>query len=433
MTHRLVYLIMALVFTSTVGYSATDDEETVSGWSFGGVPAIAYNSDTGFKYGAVVNLYNYGDGSTYPDYLYSIYLEWTRTTKGSGQNIIFFDSEYLMPADIRITSELSYRTEQALPFYGFNGYQTQYHPDWEDEDDPAYRSRVFYRHERNVGRFMVDFQRKLLTDNLRWIAGTGYWNTNVASVDLEELNEGKPDDEQLPNIREFYDRYVDMGYITDAETHGGNTNYLKAGLVYDSRDNEPNPMRGIWTDLMLTAVPEFLFNDFSYTTLTLTHRQYFTIIPEDLSFAYRVGYQSVIGGDIPFFMLPFYQSSYKIEEGLGGAKSLRGILKNRIVGNSIGFTNLELRWKFYRGKLFGQNLYLALNGFVDAGRSFGEYGNSVYQNTHDPYREESPHISYGGGFRIALNENFIVAADYGIAADPQDGTSGLYISLGYLF
>lgn len=414
---------------------AEDAEEQIAGWSFGGVPAIAYNSDTGFKYGAVLNIYNYGDGSQYPDYLYSIYLEWTRTTKGSGINTVFFDSEYIMPADIRVTSELSYRTEQALPFYGFNGYQTEYDPDLEDQDmHPDFSTRVFYRHARNIGRFTVDFQRKLLMKNLRWITGIGYWNTDVSSVDIDELNKGKSEDEQIRDNPKLYDLYTDsLSYISDSEKNGGNTNYLKVGLVYDTRDNEPNPMRGVWSEAILTVVPEFLLNDFSYTLLTVTHRQYFTLLPKDLSFAYRLGYQSVVSGNSPFFMLPFYQGSYKVREGLGGAYTLRGILKNRIVGNSIGFTNLELRWKFFRTRLYGQNIYLALNGFVDAGRSFDEYGNETYQENFDPSQEEGLHVSYGGGFRIALNENFIVAADYGIAADPQDGTSGLYIGLGYLY
>jgi hypothetical protein len=32
-----------------------------------------------------------------------------------------------------------------------------------------------------------------------------------------------------------------------------------------------------------------------------------------------------------------------------------------------------------------------------------------------------------------MNENFVVAVDYGMALDPQDGNSGLYIGLDYLF
>jgi hypothetical protein len=34
---------------------------------------------------------------------------------------------------------------------------------------------------------------------------------------------------------------------------------------------------------------------------------------------------------------------------------------------------------------------------------------------------------------FAINENFIVAVDYGLAAKKEDGDSGLYIGLNFLF
>jgi len=96
-------------------------------------------------------------------------------------------------------------------------------------------------------------------------------------------------------------------------------------------------MSGLWSEVLFTTYPSFLGSDFNYSVLTATHRQYFTLIENDLSMTYRIGYQQNIG-DVPFFMLPWYQSSYKVTGGLGGSKSLRGILKNRIVGNSINVT-----------------------------------------------------------------------------------------------
>lgn len=422
-------LVIIFVIALSMGVAIGQDDAP-TGWSFGGVPAIAYNSDTGFLYGAILDIYNYGDGSKYPDYMYTTRLTWTRTTKGSGENIIFFDSKYLLPYDVRITAEAAYLTEQALPFYGFNGDNNPAH---EIEDDDAYKSRVYYRHERNITKFTTDFQKNLFIPNLRGIFGLAYYKTEIATVDTAKLNDGKDAADRLPEVPIMYDDYVTRGAISSDEALGGNTNYVKLGLVYDSRDNEPNPMSGIWTEALITTVPSGLGNDFSYTLFTGTHRQYFTIIPNDLSVAVRLGYQSVISGDIPFFMLPHYQSSYRATEGLGGSKSLRGILKNRLVGNSIGFGNLEVRWKFLHTKFLGQNLYLALNGFVDAGQVLSEYGNDEYQKLNPFDDEQRLHMSYGGGFRIALNENFIISVDYGMAKDEQDGNSGLYIGLGYLY
>ena len=71
------------------------EEKIKSGFSFGAVPAVAYNTDIGFLYGAIVNLYWFGDGSRYPKFDHSVYLEWSRTTKGKGINQITYDTDKL--------------------------------------------------------------------------------------------------------------------------------------------------------------------------------------------------------------------------------------------------------------------------------------------------------------------------------------------------
>ncbi len=43
------------------------------------------------------------------------------------------------------------------------------------------------------------------------------------------------------------------------------------------------------------------------------------------------------------------------------------------------------------------------------------------------------HSSYGLGLKIAMNQNFIISIDYGRAVDEQDGTSGVFIGLNYMF
>jgi len=437
-TRVFIVLLVIIVMSTTILFSQS--EKITTGWKFGGVPAVAYNSDTGFLYGIVLELYNYGDGSYNPDYFYTIAPTWTRTTKGSGVNEIFFDSKYLLPKDMRITAYAGYLTEQALPFYGFNGYASEYDPaieisddEHDDYDAALYKTRVFYRHERNITKITADFQKQILNDNLRGIAGFGFLNFEIATVNIADLNEGQDEADMLPDTTTLFDEYVTDGWIPADQKEGGLNNYLKFGLVYDTRDNEPNPMSGIWTEALLTQSAGFVGSDFTYTTLTMTHRQYFTLIPKNLSLTYRLGYQGVVAGDAPFFALPFYQSSYKVEEGLGGSKSLRGIMKNRVVGNAVGFGNLEARWKFLRTVVFNQNLYLALNAFVDGGQVISQYSNDGYDPDSIDGPEEKLHLSYGGGFRIALNENFIIAVDYGMAADGQDGSSGLYIGLGYLY
>jgi hemolysin activation/secretion protein len=198
-------------------------------------------------------------------------------------------------------------------------------------------------------------------------------------------------------------------------------------------------MNGIWTELLLLADPGiFGSNSFSYGKFALTHRQYFTILPDQLSFAYRIAYQGKLYGTSPTYMLPFVFNAgrYTDQNGLGGAKTIRGILRNRIVGEDFAYGNFELRWKFLQTIVLNQNIYLALSAFTDMGITTREYPvdkTNVSEPEFCPDVNEGIHQSLGGGFRIALNQNFIIAVDYGVALDKRDGNSGLYINLNWLF
>jgi len=132
-------------------------------------------------------------------------------------------------------------------------------------------------------------------------------------------------------------------------------------------------------------------------------------------------------------------------EGLGGGKTIRGIERNRVIGDGIAYGNFELRWKFAKFQMINQNFYLALSGFFDTGRAIqyvdiDDAVNNINweengENPDDYFAigTESFHSSFGGGLHIAMNQNFIIAVDYGRALSEKDGSSGLYIGLNFLF
>jgi hypothetical protein len=438
--------IMLLQFSASAQEEKAKKEAKIpTGFSFGALPTISFDADMGFQYGGLVNLYDYGDGSMYPSYRQMMKVEISRYTRGSGTNQIFYDAKNLLPNNLRLIADLSYLTEKSLDFYGFNGYQSRFSTDFTDEESADYITRVFYRDLRKMFRFTVDLQGPLAGDNLRWLGGIGIMSMKTGRVDFDAINKGKDEEDQLTDTTTLFDNYVSWGIISEAEKDGGNANFLKAGIIYDTRDNEANPMKGMWSEALITYAPGFLFNpEFSYAKLVLIHRQYFTILKDRLSFVYRIGYQGTIGGEAPFFMQPYMLSSYSSitkTDGLGGAKTLRGIMRDRIVGDGIAYGNLELRWKFLKTRLGKQNLYFALNGFSD-------FGMVVQQVKFDKskisaadqekyfdfsYEKDKLHPSLGAGLRIALNENFILAIDYGFSTNKQDGVKGLYINIGNLF
>ena len=58
-------LILLMIFMLSLSLNA-QDKPVKTGWKFGGaLPAVTYDTDLGFQYGALVEFYNYGDGSSF--------------------------------------------------------------------------------------------------------------------------------------------------------------------------------------------------------------------------------------------------------------------------------------------------------------------------------------------------------------------------------
>lgn len=442
-------LLLSIFLLSLVLFASAQDEgkkaeKIKKGWNFGAIPVVAYDTDIGFKYGGLVNFFNYGDGSIYPKYRQSIFMEISYTTKGTGTNRLFFDSQYLFPnKPIRVTSDLSYLTEQAINFYGFNGYESNYNSAFENQNDTDYISRVYYRHARKMFRFTTDVQGKIGESKFRWLLGFGHFNYAISTVNIDRLNKKKDSVDMLPSVNTIYDEYVNLGIIKSEEANGGHQNIAKLGIVYDSRDLEANPNKGIWAEVILFAAPKFLDNNENqFLGISATFRNYLTLVPKRLTFAYRLGYKSNLSGSIPFYFDPYILNSYSpnvLPEGLGGAKTIRGLLRNRVVGDGFAYGNFEFRYKFYRFVVGNQNVYLALNGFSDIGTVTDPYAfdvSNLTQAQKDKYfnlEKDKLHFTVGAGFHAAMNENFVLSINYGRALDAQDGKSGLYIATNWIF
>jgi hypothetical protein len=418
-------------------------EKKKTGWTWAALPVVAYDADQGLQFGALGQVFDYGDGSTYPEYRHTIYGECSWFTKGSSVYQLFYDSRYLVPGGIRVTVDLDYLPEKALDFYGFNGYETNFDPAISTEGSDSYISRMYYRMERKMLRVLADFQGPVITQKFRWLAGINLIGMELGTVDIEQMNKGKAEEKKLPDTALLFDRYVEYGLIGSEEKEGGTTLFLKTGLVFDTRDNEAAPNKGIWSEILLLSAPTFFGNaPYAFGRVAVTHRQYVSLFPGKMVAACQLSYQGTVAGSAPYYILPYLFSSYSLStkpDGLGGAKNLRGILRNRIVGDGVAFGNIELRWKFYRRVIFRQNIYFGLTGFFEGGMVVQERRldmNSVpAEQRNNFFREEQDklHMTTGLGVRIGLNENFIIAIDYGKTLNSQDGKSGLYIGVGNIF
>lgn len=435
---RQLFLLLSILALVSKGTISAQDTLRKSGWNFGALPSVMFDSDIGFQYGAIVNAFQYGDGSLYPDYRYMIYAEWSRQTKGGAINQLFFDAPHLLPGGYRLTAEAGYFTEKALDLYGFNGREAVYDEDLTDPSSPDYISRMYYRHQRKQLRMSVDVQKDIRAD-WRWVAGIMFLDYRLGSVDLESLNKGLTGGDVLPDVPLLYDRYRSWGVIHEDDAEGGMHTFFRAGIVYDRRDTEANPMKGLWSEAVLWSAPGFSGDGGGFLRYNLIHRHYLTLRKDVLSLAARVAAQGTLAGETPWYTMPLMLSSFDkstTRDGLGGAKTVRGMLRNRVVGEGIAYANAELRWKALRGIVWNQNYYVALSAFTDAGLVTDPYllnSSGIPEEYRWDSRPDAPHISGGLGLHLALNENFIIALDYGHAFSARDGESGLYINIGFLY
>jgi hypothetical protein len=444
-------LIATVISICTIQSNAADKgskekaDSIKSGWNFGALPAVSFDTDLGFQYGALVNFFDYGNGKRFPAYNQSLYFEVSRFTKGSGVYRFYYNSDQLLK-NYDLSVDLTYLPDQANDFYGFNGFESVMNKNWVDDKTAAYKTRMFYKFQQNLFRFKVDLQRKIGDSPFKWVVGFNLLNFDISSVDIDKLNKNKSDADKLPTVQSqpgLYEKYIQWGIIKPGEANGGFIPELKAGIVYDTRKVKVNPMSGIWTEAVITAVPKFLGAESGFTRFSITHRQYFTLIKNDLSFAYRIGWQQTLGGQVPFYMQPQIITTAMTgyaTYGLGGSKYLRGAKRDRVVGDGVFYGNFELRWKFARMNFINQKFIWGLNTFVDLGRVTKKVAIPSLTAMHDissdyfnPPGAEKMHATYGAGIRLAMNQNFVIAFDYGIAADDQDGDKGVYIGLHYLF
>jgi outer membrane protein assembly factor BamA len=448
---RKMILIIAWIFLAASGEAVGQadssaipaKEKKKTGWTWAGLPVVAYDADMGLQLGALGQVFYYGDGSTYPEYKHTVYAECSWFTKGSSVYQLFYDSKYLIPGGIRVTADIDYLPEKALDFYGFNGYEARYDASVTEPGSDDYLTRVFYKQERKMFRIMADFQGPLMGQKLRWIAGINIFGIQTGTVDIDRINKGKPEDKKLPDTSLLYDRYVRYQLIRPEEKAGGTTIYLKTGIVYDTRDHEAAPDKGLWSEVLLLSAPAFLGNSpYAFVKLAVTHRQYLSLVKKHLVAAYQLSYQGTIGGTTPYYILPYIYSSYSLTtrpDGLGGMRTIRGVLRNRITGDGVAFGNVELRWKFFKSVVLKQNLYLGLTGFLDGGMVVQDHKINTNAVPDDQksflFNEPSDklHLATGLGLRIAINDNFIISVDYGFAMNKQDGASGLYIGIGNIF
>jgi outer membrane protein assembly factor BamA len=360
-----------------------------------GIPALNFDADEGFGYGLVLALYGYDASVT--SYRWTVQPTVFLTTQGRRDYTLFFDAPSRPDRPWRTTGFVGREQQLSAPYYGL-GNQSAYDAGLEQGS-----TRYFYRYGRDRSRATADVQHVVWNPALRVLFGAG---ASIDRINLTPFDSGHT---------------LIQGELSNRTPATGHTNYVRAGLTWDTRDREIGTQSGTWTDVIVQRADKFLGASNDYTRWTATTRHY-QPLGNRLTLANRLLFQNTTG-DAPFYVLSEVQTTQKPQDGLGGSSTVRGLPKDRYVGKGIVVSNNELRWRAADFALGGRPSSLVVSGFVDAGRVWAE-GVDLSTATRQL------HAGYGGGARLAFGSNFVIATDVGHSAQ---STAPIYIGLGYLF
>ena len=470
MKHILTIFATLLATINVVAQNAEPTAEAApakkeiikTGYNFGPLPAVAFDADKGFQLGALLNIYDFGDGSTYPNTRQQWYFEASFFTKGSQLYVVSYDNRTWIPG-VRFSTALTITNDKAMDFYGFNGYQSYY--DFQKvldgkKNDDMYIYTPKYRTNRLAALFKADFVGKIGDTPLSWEAGYHLSYFKQGAINREKINKNKDENKMFPDSEPtLFEQYRTWGIIKDSEADGGLNSTVRVGLLFDTRDKEGAPSRGVWAEAHVMMAPKWLGTTNPYYKYSATFRHYVPIVSKDrLTFAYRLNYEGTFGRKAPYYVLPYMTTvgpTYD-RDGMGGFRTVRGIMRNRVQGLDMASYNAELRWRFVQFTLWKQNIAFGLNVFSDGtmvtkgydmsfGRTLADFATpNEYEKAKAEYmaymaqgtEKDRPHITVGGGFRFIMNQNFIVCLEYGKPVGKlakQDGKGAFYINTGYLF
>ena len=462
MKKSFLILVLMLVCVSLQAQSHKKEMQTDSlgrpiktGWNIGAIPGLTYDNDKGFTYGITANIFDYGDGKNYPNYRHFIYVEGSYSTKKVGTIRLFYESDYVIKKH-KLLMDFSYLPDAMNDFYGFNGDFSVYNRDFEDKNAANYLNHAFYRHKSNLFRTACDIRGK--------IHGSFYYYAGIGVIGYAEGRVNLAKSDMVDDQMELFELYRQWGLISEVEKSGGWHPYVRGGVSYDTRNQRVNTVTGWYFDLFLTYNSAFGdLKDYNNLKLNFDFMHFIPILSDRLVFAYRVATQNTIAGKSPYY-IDTYKNELYIDHNryysLGGATSIRGLMRDRIWVPGFAYATAELRSRIFNFDMFNQHFYLGMNLFLDAGVVTQKYDidedfvrQAIDNQLADPdswvsrnnkkvedffdfnANVHNPHFGTGAGLKLAMNENFVLSCEWAMPFSKQDNytNSNFYIGMGYMF
>lgn len=256
-------------------------------------------------------------------------------------------------------------------------------------------------------------ERSLFDGNWRFIMGYELQHLSYKTFENEPVQATDPATSQtrsVPNGKSLLQQDAENKKIFGI--NGGLLSIIQAGLIYDTRDFESDPSKGIVAELSDEVSAPIIGSAYLFNKVLLQFKHYYQIAPEIFPktvLATRIGYGTIMGDQAPFFE---YQDQWSPDgsiKGLGGSQTLRGYKENRFLGRTVAYANIELRHRLGELSVLGQNFNFGVVPFID----LGTVGDQVFQ-VNLPQTKASTGI----GLRVGWNLSTILTFDFAIS--PED-------------
>ena len=370
-------------------------------------PVVGGNTDMGILLGAQLMLAKFKEG--YTPYRFRTHTQISLSFKGGEKGVqipvhmdfVKLDFPGLAGGKLRLGLGFHYDQVNNSGYFGV-GNKAPYLRSWWDSElnrtvQPVSRT---YQYMRQEPKLRVSFRYRLQT-NLELALGLRFMWMRITPFEDSKLA-------------------ADMDGLYGLQDHFGLQ--FAAGVIYDTRDHEYNPVKGIYVESSLRFSPG-MDNNLHYGAFGTDARFFVPILGPQLSFATRL-MLDMLFGNVPFYEMA-RAGAFEPIEFIGGRMGLSGIPEGRYHGKIKVGANLELRSQIFPFRIKKYRGMFGTAFFCNIGRVWADYsGNALLDGNSLGLK-----VAAGGGLRIQFGETVIIRADLAWAKEARDAGSpvGIYL------
>jgi len=409
-----------------------DKPKTGPGLSF--IPFGGYSTDFGLEGGALASFYWFA--RNYKPYALRVDTLVFTSTRLQSYFFVSFDAPTVAGLPLRLGGRLGLANALSENYCGMAMRADCGTQRAEEAADHYLADRNLTGHSANTAAAKEELARKYywyrLTAPTLGLYGRYNLTSSVQLFARYDLTYFIPNAYPVSRLQE------DMPY---GSRRGGTSSVPQIGLILDTRDFEPAPTSGTFSEATVRVSSNVLGSGYNWIGLNTTVRLYVPMTPDRrMVFAMRF-IADLMFGDVPFYEQGYFGGTDSLN-GIGGERGGRGMRFQRYRGKGRFLWTPEIRATWVSFTLpvpvVGPfDIDLATVTFADIGKVISEWPQvsvverQVRITDHDDRPFTELVYGLGVGTRMIINKIFILKADF--AWSPVEQNPGIYLNVNHVF